>query len=382
MESCEVLIVGGGPAGSTCAARLVQAGLDVLLLDQAPFPRYKPCAGWITPAVLTTLGIDPADYGHGRLLQAINGFRTGLIGEAGVVTRYNEVVSYSIHRREFDHYLLQRSRVRCRLGEGVTSFERRDGGWLVNGKIKARLLVGAGGHFCPLARLLGARIGAEDVVVAQVTEALLSPAQAQRCRTAVDTPALFFCPDLLGYGWLIRKGNLLNIGLGRRDRADLGRHTRDFCTYLTAQGELPAGFPGHFYGHAYRLFNRKGGRNCVGEGALLIGDAAGLAAVHSGEGILPAIESALFAAATIVAARGDYCHATLAPYAARLASHCGGGSWQLPDLPFPASLVRRLGASLLAHPWSTRHLVLNRWFLHNDQSGTPDALPLPVANCR
>lgn len=370
MESCEVLIVGGGPAGATCAARLVQAGIDVLLLDRATFPRSKPCAGWITPTVLTVLEIDPAEYGRGRLLQSIKGFRTGLIGEPGVVTRYNEVVSYSIHRSEFDHYLLQRSRVSRSLGERVVSLERRDGGWLVNNRIRARLLVGAGGHFCPVARLLGARVGTEEVVVAQVTEAVLSPAQEQRCRTAADTPALFFCADLQGYGWLVRKGNVLNVGLGRRDRYDLARHTRDFCTFLTARGELPAGFPGQFQGHAYRLFDRKGGRNCVGEGTLLIGDAAGLAAVHSGEGILPAIESGLLAAATIVAAQGDYCRARLEPYAVRLASHCGGDDgWHLPALPLPDSLVRRLGASLLAHPWSTRHFVLNRWFLHSDRHG-------------
>ena len=58
MESCEVLIIGGGPAGSTCAKRLGEAGLDVLLMDARVFPRDKPCAGWITPAVLETLAIE------------------------------------------------------------------------------------------------------------------------------------------------------------------------------------------------------------------------------------------------------------------------------------------------------------------------------------
>jgi flavin-dependent dehydrogenase len=218
MESCEVLIVGGGPAGSTCAAKLVAAGLDVLLLDQANFPRIKPCAGWITPAVLTALAIDPAEYGQGRVLQAISGFRTGLINGPEVVTRYDQIVSYGIRRDEFDHYLLQRSNVRQHLGAGVHSLERQDGGWLVNGWIKTRLLIGAGGHFCPVARLFGARVGAEAVVVAQVAEEVLSPEQEQHCPVAGDTPALLFCPDLQGYGWLFRKGNLLNVGFGRRDR--------------------------------------------------------------------------------------------------------------------------------------------------------------------
>ncbi|MGH8709796.1 MAG: FAD-dependent oxidoreductase, partial [Burkholderiales bacterium] len=48
-DSCDVLIVGGGPAGSTCAWQLVRASFDVLVLDKHTFPRDKVCAGWITP---------------------------------------------------------------------------------------------------------------------------------------------------------------------------------------------------------------------------------------------------------------------------------------------------------------------------------------------
>jgi flavin-dependent dehydrogenase len=59
MKTTDVLIVGGGPAGSSCAWRLNQRGVDVLLLDAQDFPRQKLCAGWITPQVLTDLQIDP-----------------------------------------------------------------------------------------------------------------------------------------------------------------------------------------------------------------------------------------------------------------------------------------------------------------------------------
>ena len=75
MENCDVLIVGGGPAGASCAWALQRAGLDVAVLDQAQFPRDKVCAGWITPPVLTALEIDPQDYGRDRVLQPIKGFR-------------------------------------------------------------------------------------------------------------------------------------------------------------------------------------------------------------------------------------------------------------------------------------------------------------------
>lgn len=365
MESCEVLVVGGGPAGSTCAARLQQAGLDVLLMDKEVFPREKPCAGWITPAVLETLAIDAAEYGQERVLQNIGSFRTGLIHGPEVVTRYDETVSYGIRRSEFDHYLLQRSSVRHKLGEMVVALERQSGGWIVNNRIRARLVVGAGGHYCPVAQLLGARIGKEDVIAAQVSEFAMRPDEERHCRIPSDTPSLFFCRDMKGYGWLFRKGKYLNVGLGRMDRDKLGLHTRDFCAFLNQRGYLATGLAGRFQGHAYLLYDHQGGRNCVGEGVLLLGDAAGLAHPQSGEGILPAIESALLAADTVLASQGDYRRDNLEPYPEKLAQRFGNHS-KTPASPIVSTLSRFLGARLLSSSWFTRHIVLDRWFLHTN----------------
>ena len=65
MDRCDVLIVGGGPAGSSCAWRLVTAGLDVVVVDKANFPRDKVCAGWITPAVVRVNGRADAVFQSG-----------------------------------------------------------------------------------------------------------------------------------------------------------------------------------------------------------------------------------------------------------------------------------------------------------------------------
>jgi len=64
METVDVIVVGGGPAGSSCAARLVQAGASVLVLDRVEFPRTKLCAGWITPEVVADLNLDMKVYPH------------------------------------------------------------------------------------------------------------------------------------------------------------------------------------------------------------------------------------------------------------------------------------------------------------------------------
>ena len=55
MREVETIIVGGGPAGSSCAWRLHRAGRECLVLDRKAMPRLKLCAGWITPKVLSDL---------------------------------------------------------------------------------------------------------------------------------------------------------------------------------------------------------------------------------------------------------------------------------------------------------------------------------------
>lgn len=366
MDACEVLVVGGGPAGSTCARRLRQAGLDVLLMDSRLFPRDKPCAGWITPAVLETLQIDRDDYRQGRVFQDIRGFRTAVMHGAELVTRYDRSVSYGIRRCEFDHYLLQRSAARQVLGEPVAVLERKNGNWIVNGRITARIVVGAGGHSCPVARLLGAKIGAEQVIVAQSAEFAMAVEREGMASIQCDTPELFFSRDLKGYGWIFRKGAILNVGFGRMDRCDFGRHMTEFRTLLEKRRVLAPGSAVKYQGHAYLAYQRQGGRRVVGDGVLLIGDSAGLAHPYSGEGILPAIESALLAAQTILAAKGDYRSDNLEPYLLRLAGRYGGGGQAIP-LPIPSGLIDAVGTRLFSSRLFVRNLVLQRWFLHSKQ---------------
>src|SRR5262249_13284126 len=118
------------------------------------FPRDKVCAGWITPAVVSALDLDLTEYARGRTLQPITGFRIGLMGEPEVEVRYGRAVSFGIRRCEFDHYLLRRSTARTNTGTPVTSIQRDGARWVVDDRYEAPMLVGAGGHSCPVARML------------------------------------------------------------------------------------------------------------------------------------------------------------------------------------------------------------------------------------
>lgn len=369
MEHYDVLIVGGGPAGSSCAWRLRDSGLSVAILDKAKFPRDKVCAGWVTPAVMQTLHVDLNDYGSRHVLQPITGFRTSMLEQSPVDTDYPETVSYGIRRCEFDNYLLRRCKARLCLDETLETVERVDNGWIINGQYHASLLVGAGGHFCPVARALNTRYPeGERVVAAREIEFQLDARQMQECNVEPQTPELFFCKDLTGYGWIFRKGDYLNIGLGREDKHHLPAHLDAFCEFLKAQGKIPRTLNEKFKGHAYLLYGHTP-RRIIGDGVLFIGDAAGLAYPQSGEGIRPAIESGIFAAETILKIQGNYSVKALQSYETRIIERYGlRAEATKPKRPLPAAVKQHIAARLMRSRWFARHFIINRWFLHKQQS--------------
>jgi len=366
--SCDVLVVGGGPGGSSCARRLARAGADVVVLDRARFPRDKVCAGWITPQVLETLEIDPARYGQGRTLQPFTGFGTALLGQPPRSTHFGRVVSYGIRRCEFDAYLLERSGARTIPGQPLRTLRREPGGWIANDSIRARVVIGAGGHFCPVARFVNGVRADASVVVAQEAEFPLDAAQAAGCPVSADNPELFFWPDLRGYGWCVRKGDYLNIGAGRLDGAHLADAVRAFAATQAPRGLLPPAGAVQWKGHAYTL-STSSSRALIDDGVLLVGDAAGLALAPSGEGILAAIESGILAAEVVLEAGPATSRAAFAPYVERATRRFGLRRGQAASRSFgatspPAWMAILAARTILRSRWLTRRVLLEDWFLH------------------
>src|SRR5206468_1576307 len=159
------------------------------------------------------------------------------------------------------------------------------------------------------------------------------------------------------------------VGMGRLDRQALTAHVAAFRDFLVSTRRVPADLPTRWNGHAYLLYEARRPR-VVEDGALLVGDAAGLAYPASGEGIRPAVESGLMAAEAILAARGRHQREDLEPYRRALDARFGRRRARL-RLPIPAGLAAAAGRRLFGTSWFTRRVVLDRWFLHAGEPALP-----------
>jgi flavin-dependent dehydrogenase len=369
VERFDVLIVGGGPAGSSAAYGLRGAGLRVGLLDRARFPRDKTCAGWVTPPVFRALEVELDDYARdGRTLQPIRGFRVGRIGGRSTRASGAEIVSHGIRRCELDAYLLARCGAELRLGEPAREIVRVAGRWRVNGAYEARLLVAAGGHFCPVAQAMGAPPPREAPVLAQELELRVDEHAALGLGIDPAAPEIAFTRDLSGYAWVFQKGAWVNVGLGRRG----GRVGAELAAFVRARG-LPQDWLRAARGHAY-LTHGSTRRPLVATGVAWVGDAAGLAYDASGEGIRPAVESGLLLGRALRAACDPADPRALAEYASALRGRFGPRALGQPPWHALPAWKAQLGGALVGIPVFARRVVVKRWFLH---AQTPALTPAP-----
>ena len=231
------------------------------------------------------------------------------------------------------------------------------------------MLVGAGGHFCPVARMLNGAPDRAALVAAQEVEFAVGAGDASSYPVHPEQPELYFSRDLGGYGWCFRKQGHLNVGFGRLDARGLPSATAEFVEFLKARRRIPKEAAWRWRGHAY-LIAAPTGRRIVDDGVILIGDAAGLAYPQSGEGIRPAIESGLMAASAILSAAGRYTRDQLDPYERHLRKRFGVSRLaRLLSHVVPDNVAVGLAPRLLEAPWFVRRVLLHRWFLHAHEPG-------------
>lgn len=294
----DCIVVGGGPAGATAAADLAVTGASVVLLDRGG--RIKPCGGAIPPRLIADFAI-PDHLLVGRAVAArMVGPSHGVVDMA--VDRGGDGFVGMVDRGPFDEWL----RVRA----AAAGAERRTGSFDrveragANAVIVYRAENGAE-HRLAARAVIGAD-GARSRVAASAMPDLAPPPQVFAYHEIVETPAgtdpgrcdVFYqgalSPDF--YGWIFPHGATTSVGVGS---ARKGFALRAAVDRLRVQGGLSGA----------RVVRREGApiplkplkRWDDGRSVVLAGDAAGVVAPASGEGIYYAMASGQEAASAVAA---------------------------------------------------------------------------------
>ena len=282
MAKYDAIVVGGGPAGSTCAYRLATAGASVLLLDRAHFPRDKACGGAVTARALRELpvAIDAV------VERVVNRFELRLRHRQGFSRAAPVPLAYMTQRRRLDSHLLAhavKAGVELRLGTAASEI-RQDG---VDGD-SADVVIGADGANGICRRALP-RVPTHRYAVA--LEGNLPHGSASFGEYA-QRLVLEFGTIPGGYGWIFPKGDHLNVGVGgwKSEAPRLRRHLGGLCEAHGIEVAALEDVRGH-----HLPFRTRGSGLAHGRIAL-VGDAAGLADPLSGDGIYEAALSAKLAA--------------------------------------------------------------------------------------
>ena len=311
----DVLIAGLGPSGAAAAIRLAQAGLRVVAVDRAAFPRDKICSEFMSPETvrqLDRLGVLPEVLRHAVPLHGTRVFGprgsslTGLF--ANVAAGPQESTGISLPRRILDAILVDAAR-----RAGVRVLERiklvdliRDGGQVKGAMVSqgsrttaipARLVIGADGLHSVTARLLGGRRFEPLRRYGFVAHVAGVP--------DLDLTEMHVAPDC--YVGLNRIGDdLANVAvvsaLGTRGSA-LGAAEFFFRTidrFERVRGRVRPGA-------VVRRVMTSGpfavwSRRVTTDGALLLGDAADFFDPFTGEGICTALRGAALAAPVAIEA--------------------------------------------------------------------------------
>ena len=321
--SADVIVVGAGPGGSTTAAYLARAGLDVLVLEKAHFPREKVCGDGLTPRAtreLVKLGIDTST-------------EAGWLRNKGLRIYGGRVEPFEMPWPELDdfpNYGLVRPR--ADFDQILAEHARKAGATIVEGVTVTEPILDAAGRITGVKSKDGVKFSAPLVVAADGNSSRLSVAMGLIKRDdrpmGVAVRTYYTSPRatddwleswlelwdgepgksnlLPGYGWIFGMGDgTCNVGLGmlntsaafgKTDYKDLLKRWLDntphqwqfrdeFRTSEVRGASLPMGC------------NRQ---PAYTRGLLLVGDAGGMVNPFNGEGISYAMESGRYAADHIV----------------------------------------------------------------------------------
>jgi flavin-dependent dehydrogenase len=368
----DLLVVGGGPAGASTAAWAAGAGLDVLLVDRATFPRAKPCAEYLSPEAtrdLDALGVleEVEAAGAARL----TGMRIVADDGSEVVGRFRpgrargpyRPYGLALPRSRLDAIVLAAaSRAGAEVRQAV-SLERlliEDG--MVRGAVlrragrrweeRCRAVVGADGLNSLVARRLGLsrRFGPRRLAL---VAHLAGMAAMRDCGEMFVREGRYVGLAPIGAG-LVNAAAVVPVHEARAIASD---PAACLLAELAAFPELRARLAGSRLVREVLIAGpfARTTRRPVADGAVLVGDAADFFDPFTGEGIFAALRGGRLAAEALAAAlsRGEATRAALRPYR-RARRRTFLGKWALERIAGLSAtrpaLMRRFTSRLAARP--------------------------------
>ncbi|WP_188915756.1 geranylgeranyl diphosphate reductase [Salinarimonas ramus] len=297
----DVVVVGGGPAGATAASDLARGGRDVLLLDRAG--RIKPCGGAIPPRLVRDFAIP-----DGILCARISGARMIAPSDKRVDMPIEDGFVGMVDREVFDEWLRTRAvangatrldgtfETLTRDPDGVARVHwkvaTKDGGGTLS--VRARAVIGADGANSAVAREAVPQRGPVPFVFAyheivEAPETGTADYEENRCDVFYQGK---LSPDF--YAWVFPHGKTASIGVGSMHK---GFGLKDAVAELRGTTKLDGVRTIRKEGAPIPLHPAKKWDN--DRDVLLAGDAAGVVAPASGEGIYYAMVGGRLAAEAV-----------------------------------------------------------------------------------
>lgn len=292
--SCDVAIIGAGPAGSTLAYFLVQKGFKAILLDKEIFPRNKVCAGGLPVKVLNILPFDIGSVIEREIYEVTLTYKL----KKAFSKDYVKPLLYMVNRERFDNLLVQEARnvgANFLEGQKIEMLSLNGSVWTIRTSeniIKAQILVGADGANSFVAKELSLK-PSNHFHVGLHSEVPISLFKQPKCLERGIVLDWGMHKDC--YGWIFPKQKIASVGV--HGPVKLGKQLKKYLDdLLESYGISPQDqkITGHLISHRTRESSISKSR------ALLVGDAAGSVDYWTGEGIYYAISSAQIAASQIM----------------------------------------------------------------------------------
>jgi geranylgeranyl reductase family protein len=349
MRRYDCVVVGAGPAGGAAAYHLAKQGHAVAVLEQATWPRYKPCGGGVSPQVAQWFDFD---WTPAISLKVSQIRYTWKMGDPVEVTLKLADPVWMVRRDVFDAYLMAQGQ-----GLGVAFFPETEvtgvtaaaEGWQVHtrqGDFAARYVVAADGGKGKMPSYLGFRERKVRIAAALEVEAPVAKP---------ETAAIHFDFGTVqnGYIWNFPKADGYSIGAGTfrgAEKQDLRQIAQDYAKQFDV--DLSTLKP---YGHPLRLWD--GEQPLHTHRAVLAGEAACVVDPFTAEGIRPSLLTGKLAAEAVSAAlHGD--EAALPRYTALIqaewgedmawAQKLGGVFYRFPGVAYKVGIKRPAASRRMA----------------------------------